>query len=129
MAVNLDLSVLRTLVAVERNGSFARAAEQVGRSESAVSLQLKKLEEQLGQLLFRRSGRAMALTADGDRLLAYAKRLIALNDEAVGAAASPRLDGIVRLGVPADFAETWLPSPRASSFTTPSRSTMATATR
>jgi DNA-binding transcriptional LysR family regulator len=110
MAVNLDLSVLRTLVAVERNGSFARAAEQVGRSESAVSLQLKKLEEQLGQLLFRRSGRAMVLTEDGDRLLAYAKRLIALNDEAVGATASPRLDGIVRLGVPADFAETWLPT-------------------
>jgi DNA-binding transcriptional LysR family regulator len=107
MTVNLDL---RTLVAVERGGSFARAAERVGRSESAVSLQLKRVEEQIGQPLFHRAGRNMVLTEAGERMLAYAERLIALNDEAVGATVRPRLDGIVRLGVPADFAETWLPT-------------------
>jgi DNA-binding transcriptional LysR family regulator len=94
MTVNFDLSVLRTLVAVERGGSFARAAERVGRSESAVSLQLKRLEEQIGQPLFHRAGRNMVLTEAGERMLAYAKRLIALNDEAVGAdgAAAARRD-------------------------------------
>jgi DNA-binding transcriptional LysR family regulator len=110
MTVNFDLSVLRTLVAVERNGSFARAAERVGRSESAVSLQLKRLEEQIGQKLFRRAGRAMVLTEVGERMLTYAKRLIALNDEAVGATLRPSLDGTIRLGVPPDFAATWLPT-------------------
>jgi DNA-binding transcriptional LysR family regulator len=110
MTINFDLSVLRTLVAVERGGSFARAAERVGRSESAVSLQLKRLEQQIGQPLFRRAGRNMVLTEAGERMLAYAKRLIALNDEAVDAVVRPRLGGIVRLGVPADFAQTWLPT-------------------
>ena len=110
MMVNFDLSVLRTLVSVERDGSFARAAARVGRSESAVSLQLKRLEEQIGQKLFRRAGRGMVLTEVGERMLGYAKSLIALNDEAVGATARPRLDGTVRLGVPPDFAETWLPA-------------------
>jgi DNA-binding transcriptional LysR family regulator len=110
MAVNLDLSLLRTLIAVEREGSFARAADRVGRSESAVSLQLKRLEEQIGQKLFRREGRHMARTDAAERLLAYAKRLIELNDEAVGEMVRPHLDGTVRLGVPPDFAELWLPA-------------------
>jgi DNA-binding transcriptional LysR family regulator len=110
MTVNLDLSVLRTLVAIVRNGSFARAAERVGRSESAVSLQLKRLEEQVGQKMFHRAGRNMVLTDAGERMLAYAERLIALNDEAVIEAAGLRLEGPVRLGVPPDFAETWLPT-------------------
>jgi DNA-binding transcriptional LysR family regulator len=110
MAVNLDVSLLRTLVAVQQSGSFARAAERVGRSESAVSLQLKRLEERIGQKLFRRAGRVMVLTDAGERMLAYAQRLVALNDEAVIAVAKPRPGGAVRLGVPPDFAETWLPS-------------------
>jgi len=109
MSVDLDLSVLRTLVAVVRNGSFARAAERVGRSESAVSLQLKRLEEQVGQKMFHRAGRNMVLTDAGERMLAYAKRLIALNDEAV-IDAGLHLEGSVRLGVPPDFAATWLPT-------------------
>jgi DNA-binding transcriptional LysR family regulator len=110
MAINLDLSILRTLIAVVRNGSFARAAERVGRSESAVSLQLKRLEEQVGQKMFHRAGRNMVLTEAGERMLAYAERLIALNDEAVIEATGLRPAGTVRLGVPPDFAETWLPT-------------------
>jgi DNA-binding transcriptional LysR family regulator len=110
MTVNLDLSVLRTLVAVVRNGSFARAAERVGRSESAVSLQLKRLEEQVRQKMFHRAGRSMVLTDAGERMVAYAERLIALNDEAVIEAGGLRLEGTVRLGVPPDFVETWLPT-------------------
>jgi DNA-binding transcriptional LysR family regulator len=110
MAANLDLSVLRTLLAVDRHGSFARAAERVGRTESAVSLQLKRLEEQIGQRLFRRAGRGMVLTDAGASMLAYAKRLIALNDEALAAATGRTLEGGVRLGVVPDFADTWLPT-------------------
>ena len=110
MTVNLDLSVLRTLIAVVRNGSFVRAAERVGRSESAVSLQIRRLEEQVGQKMFHRGGRNMVLTDAGERMLVYAERLIALNDEALIEAGGLRLEGTVRLGVPPDFAEAWLPT-------------------
>jgi DNA-binding transcriptional LysR family regulator len=107
---SLDISLLRTLVAVDRHGSFARAADHIGRSESAVSLQLKRLERQIGSPLFHRAGRSMALTEAGQTLLGYAKRMIELNDEALTASSGKTTEGVVRLGVPADFAENWLPS-------------------
>jgi DNA-binding transcriptional LysR family regulator len=84
----LDLSVMRTLMAVVENGSFARAARRVGRSESAVSLQMKRLEEQLGEAVFLRTGKRMALTDAGTTLLGYAQRLLDLNDEALTATSS-----------------------------------------
>ena len=105
----LDLSVMRTLTVVVETGSFARAARLIGRSESAVSLQMKRLEEQLGEAVFVRSGKAMVLTAAGETLLRYARRLLDLNAEAL-AAASGSLGGQVTLGVPHDVAETWLPA-------------------
>lgn len=110
VARNLDMAVLRTLVAVSELGSFARASVRIGRSESAVSLQLKKLEEQIGRPLFRRDGRGVALTDTGEVMLTYARRLIELNDESVTAAAGASIEGLVRLGVPQDFADIWLPS-------------------
>lgn len=109
----LDLSLLRTLVAVHELGSFARAARRVGRSESAISLQLKRLEEQCGAPLLHRSGRRMVLSDAGTRALGYARRLLALNDEVLAAFAADTLEGTVRLGIPVDVAETWWPAVRA----------------
>jgi DNA-binding transcriptional LysR family regulator len=107
---SLDISLLRTLVAVDQHGSLARAAVHIGRSESAVSLQLKRLEQQVGSPLFHRVGRGMALTETGQTLLGYARRMIELNDEALTASSGKNIEGVVRLGVPADFAENWLSS-------------------
>jgi DNA-binding transcriptional LysR family regulator len=84
--VNLDMDVLRTFVAGVDLGSFAKAAERVGRSPSAISMQLRKLEEQVGQPLVRKDGRSLALTEAGESLLSYARRLLDLNDEALMAA-------------------------------------------
>jgi DNA-binding transcriptional LysR family regulator len=106
----LDLSVMRTLMAVVETGSFARAARRVGRSESAVSLQIKRLEEQLGEAVFLRTGKRMALTDAGTTLLGYARRLLDLNDEALTATSGASLNGSVTLAVPHDVAETWLPA-------------------
>jgi DNA-binding transcriptional LysR family regulator len=106
---NFDIAVLRTLLAVDELGSFARAAARVGRSESAVSLQLRRLEKQVGFPLFQRVGRNMTLTDAGDALLRDARRLIELNDEAFSALPGASIAGTVRLGVPPDFAESWLP--------------------
>lgn len=105
---NFDIAVLRTLLAVDELGSFARAAAKVGRSESAVSLQLKRLEEQVGFSLFQRIGRNMTLTDAGEALIRNARRLVDLNDEAFSALPGASVAGTVRLGVPPDVAETWM---------------------
>lgn len=104
-----DLDLLRTLVFAVDLGGFARAARRVGRSQSAVSLQMRRLEAQAGQPLFEKAGRSFAMTAAGEQMLGYARRLLALNDEAVEAIRGAELPQTVRLGLPADFAETWLP--------------------
>jgi DNA-binding transcriptional LysR family regulator len=106
----LDLALLRTLLAAVESGSFAAAARRVGRSESAVSLQLKRLEEQIGEPVFVRAGKQMTLTGAGTRLVEYARRLLDLNDEALSAMSDNSIEGTVTLGVPHDVAETWLPA-------------------
>lgn len=110
LPVNLDMDVLRTFVTGIDLGSFAKAATRLGRSPSAISLQLRKLEDQVGQPLLRRNGRGLSLTEPGEMLLGYARRLLDLNDAAVSAVAVPTLSGWVRLGLPQDFTETGLPS-------------------
>jgi len=108
MKTTFDIAALRMIVTGVELGSFARAADRLGRSQSAVSMQLKKLEEQTGKTLFRRSGRGLVPTEAGDALLAYARRIIALNDEAAASlGAIPA--ATVRLGMPQDFAEDVLP--------------------
>jgi DNA-binding transcriptional LysR family regulator len=108
MRTTFDIQALRMIVVGAELGSFARAAARLGRSQSAVSMQLKKLEEQTGKALFRRSGRGLVPTEAGDALLAYARRIIALNDEAAASlGAAPA--ATVRLGLPQDFAEDVLP--------------------
>jgi DNA-binding transcriptional LysR family regulator len=106
---NLDMDALRSFVAGIDAGSFAQAADRLGRSTSAISAQLKKLEDQTGTALVRRSGRGLALTDGGEALLSYARRILTLNDEAVNAVQSPELEGWIRLGIQEDFGETLLP--------------------
>jgi DNA-binding transcriptional LysR family regulator len=107
---NLDMDALRSLVAILRLGGLARAAERIGRSPSAISQQMRKLESQLGEPLFRKQGRRVVLTEAGDRVHAYAQRILELNDEAVHAVRGAAIDGVVRFGLPGDFAESWLPA-------------------
>ncbi|MCA1972256.1 MAG: LysR family transcriptional regulator, partial [Caenispirillum sp.] len=104
----LPSDLLRTFVAVVDDGGMSAAGLRVGRSQSAVSLQVKRLEELVGAALFRRDSRDLALTPAGDTLLPYARRLLALNEQALTALAPARLTGVVRLGVVQDFAETAL---------------------
>lgn len=106
--INLDLDALRVFVTGVELGSFARAAGRVHRSPSAVSAQLKKLEEQAGAALLRKSGRTLELTEAGALLLGYARRMLSLNDEALLAIGERGLQGAVRLGLQEDFSETLL---------------------
>ena len=106
---NLDMDVLRTLAVAMDLGGFSKAAERLGRSQSAVSLQMRRLEERVGRPLFRREGRGLALTDVGDVVLSYARQILDLNDQAVAAARGIAIGGSVRFGVPQDFGDSWLP--------------------
>jgi DNA-binding transcriptional LysR family regulator len=103
MARNLDLTALRSFTAIADAGGVTRAAAQLNLTQSAVSMQLKRLETQLGLELFDRSGRSLALTAPGEQLLAYARRLLSLNDEAWGRMTGQAFEGELTLGVPQDI--------------------------
>lgn len=105
----LELDVLRTFVTIAETGSFTTAASVVFRTPSAVSMQIKKLEEILGRSLFTRDARSVTLTADGEMLIGYARRLLAINREAVSKFIIPDIAGIVRLGSPDDYGERVLP--------------------
>jgi DNA-binding transcriptional LysR family regulator len=107
--VTFDLDVMRSFVTGIELGSFAKAADRLARSTSAVSAQLKKLEDQAGTPLLRKSGRGMVLTEAGETLLGYARRLLELNDEAATAVRGVQLEGRVRLGMQEDFGENVLP--------------------
>ncbi len=109
MAALLDIDQLRTFVAIAESGSFTRAAEVVHKTQSAVSMQMKKLEDRLGRPIFARDGRASRLTDDGERLLDYARRILRLNLECVATFSDAELAGRVRLGVPDDYADRYLP--------------------
>ncbi|MBP2558910.1 DNA-binding transcriptional LysR family regulator [Neorhizobium galegae] len=105
----LDNDVLRTFVAIAETGNFSTAADAVLRTPSAVSMQIKKLEEQLKTVLFLRDARSVSLTQHGEMLLSYARRMLALSNEAVSRFVMPELSGVVRLGAPDDIAERLLP--------------------
>ncbi|MCQ4296292.1 LysR substrate-binding domain-containing protein [Pseudomonas stutzeri] len=105
----LESDVLRTFVAIAESGSFTRAAGQIYRSTSAVSMQIKRLEETLGRSLFIREARQVRLTPAGETLLGYARRLLKLNEEAVAQFRQPTLQGRVRFGTPADVGTRILP--------------------
>ncbi len=105
----LDPEHLRTFVAICETRSFSRAAEAVLRTPSAVSMQIKRLETLLGRSLFVRDSRSVTLTTDGESLLGYARRLLALNEEAVARFVAPEITGTVRFGAPDDFGARFLP--------------------
>ena len=107
--VTFDLDVLRSFVAGVDLGSFGRAADRLGRSTSAISAQMKRLEEQAGVPLLRKAGRGLALTEAGETMLAYGRRLLELNDQAARAVQGGELSGRVRLGMQEDFGEMVLP--------------------
>jgi len=100
----LDLELLRSFVSVVDSGGFTRAGERVHRTQSTVSQQIKRLEEDVGQPLLNRSGKDVTPTEAGERLLSYARRLLALAEEARDVMARPGSEGAIRLGVPEDFA-------------------------
>src|SRR5258705_7222638 len=102
--MNFDIDCLRTFALVVDTMSFSRAAEGVCRSQSTVSQQINKLENQLGKrLLMRREGRVLELTPEGNKLLQFARQILQLNDEAYSSMSDDLLSGFVRLGVPLDF--------------------------
>jgi DNA-binding transcriptional LysR family regulator len=105
----LDLDVLRTFVAIAETGAFARAAGLVHRTPSAVSAQVKKLEDRLAKRLFTREVSGIRLTSDGQVLLGYARRLLEINEEAVNRLLPRRTDSALRLGAPQNVAEWLLP--------------------
>lgn len=100
---HLDLTALRSFAATADAGGVTRAAAQLNLTQSAVSMQLKRLEESLGLALLDRSGRTIALTPQGEQLLGFARRLLALNDEALGRMTDQAFEGELTLGVPQDI--------------------------
>lgn len=100
----LDLELLRSFVSVVEAGGFTRASERVHRTQSTVSQQIKRLEEDVGQVLLHRDGKDVRPTEAGERLLSYARRLLTLAEEARDVLREPDGDGAIRLGIPEDFA-------------------------
>ncbi|MCF6321116.1 MAG: LysR family transcriptional regulator [Rhizobiaceae bacterium] len=105
----LELDLLKTLVAINDTGNFSAAAQVVYRTPSAVSMQVKRMEELLGRAVFVRDSRTVTLTRDGEILLSHARRVLALNREVVAQFITPEVAGIVRLGAPDEAAERFLP--------------------
>jgi DNA-binding transcriptional LysR family regulator len=102
--VMFDLELLRSFVSVVDSGGFTRAGERVHRTQSTVSQQIKRLEEDVGQSLLNRSGKDVTPTEAGERLLSYARRLLSLAEEARDVLARPGKEGAIKLGIPEDFA-------------------------
>ncbi|QUS56786.1 LysR substrate-binding domain-containing protein [Pseudovibrio brasiliensis] len=109
MPYSIDVDQLRTFLAVAELGSFTKAGDAVHKTQSAVSMQMKKLEERIGQPIFVKDGRNSRITEHGRRLVEHARRMVALNDETLSAFHEPEIAGRIRLGLPDDYAERLLP--------------------
>jgi DNA-binding transcriptional LysR family regulator len=109
MRRDIDIALLRAFVAVVETGSVTGAANLLNLTQAAVSQQVKRLEEVFGTELFERHHKRLVLKPNGERLMAHAQRMIALNDEVWGAMSAPAYEGEVRLGVPHDIVGTYLP--------------------
>ncbi len=101
--MDLPTDLLRTLVTVQDHGGFTRAAEALHLTQSAVSMQVRRLEEIVGRPLFSRKGRSATLTPDGEILMRHARQILKLQEEALSALEQPELKGTVRLGIPDDY--------------------------
>ena len=109
MPFHLDSISLKSFIAIAETGSFSKAASLVGRTQSALSLQMQKLEKNLGCQLFDRGGRKATLTDQGEIFLGYARRIILLQLEVYSRLKEPEVEGEIRLGTPEDFATHYLP--------------------
>jgi DNA-binding transcriptional LysR family regulator len=109
MAAPLDIDQLQTFIAIVDSGSFTKAADRVFKTQSAVSMQMRRLEERVGKQLFIKDGRGNRLSAEGEKLLNYARRIIRLNNEAIAAFDDNRLEGTLRIGTPDDYADRFMP--------------------
>jgi len=112
---SLDPDLLRAFIAVADHRSFTRAAATLNRTQSAVSMQIKRLEDRLGLELFNRTKANVDLSAAGEGLLGYARRILTLNEEAIGRLAERKVEGVVRLGVMDDYGTFVIP-PLLASF-------------
>ena len=106
---NLPTDLLRTFVTIVKEGGFSNAGKKLGRSQPAVSLQMNRLEDLIGKSVMCRDGRSFRLTEEGEVLLEYAKKILRLNDEAYLRLTRPEVIGKVRLGIPHEFAISYLP--------------------
>ncbi|HET6566159.1 MAG TPA: LysR substrate-binding domain-containing protein [Xanthomonadales bacterium] len=109
MRIHLDISLLRNFAVIAEVGVMSRAAEQVGRTQAALSQQIKKLEAELEQTLMIRSAHGVTLTIHGERLLTHAYRIIRAHDEALAELSGDTLSGSISLGCPDDYARVFLP--------------------
>lgn len=109
MARNLDIAALRALSTVAETGSVTRAAGLLNLTQSAVSMQIRRLEEALGCPLFIRAPKSMTLTAQGETVTQYARRICAMNDEALSRLGDQCFEGEIRLGVPYDIVSPQIP--------------------
>ena len=109
MLATLEPELLRSFVAIAETGSFTAAAHRINRTQSAVSMQIKRLEELVGRELFSRAGRTVALTRDGELLLTHARHILRAHGEALAAFDREALAGEVTIGAPDDYASTFLP--------------------
>jgi DNA-binding transcriptional LysR family regulator len=105
----LDTDQLRSFVAIVDTGSFTRAADRVNKTQSAVSMHIRRLEEQLGRPLFTKQGRGVRLSDDGEKLIDYARQMLQVEAAAMAAVSRKALAGRVRLGIPDDYADSLLP--------------------
>lgn len=105
----IELDMLKTIVAIAETGNFSSAASMLFRTPSAVSMQVKRIEELVGRPVFNRDSRSVTPTADGELLLAHGRRLLALNNQLVSRFVMPSIAGTVRLGATNDIAERLLP--------------------
>jgi len=112
--MQLDSDLLRTFVAIAETGNFTRAADHLARTQSAISMQIKRLEELVGESLFERGSRGVSLTRKGEELLGNAKRIVVLLDETAAQLTAPPLDGPVRIGIPEEYGDSVLTAALAS---------------
>jgi len=110
MTRNLDIATLRSLIAIGETGGMTRAANRLHLTQSAVSMQVKRLEELLPFKIFERVGRTMQATPEGKKLIDYARQLVALNDDAIDQLTTPLHEGSINFGVPYDIVHPHVPT-------------------
>jgi DNA-binding transcriptional LysR family regulator len=110
LSLSLEIDLLRSFAVIAEVRTLSRAASRVGRTQSALSQQMKRLEEIVDQPLFQRTGRGVVLTNPGERLLIHAQRILRMHDEAMADLCGKGLSGSIRFGCPDDYAAVFLPS-------------------